>query len=709
MTSILTPQRIAVIGASATRDEATGNHVIRNLLAMGFEGTLVAVSVGADTISGAPTVPAIADLPPVDTAVVTVAGDRVLGVVTELHETGVPSAVVLTSGMSPEQLEALADYCRRTGMLVHGPNCMGSISPATPVAIWADEGNLVDVAPGAVGLISQSGSAAIFVARALSGGGLSHVVSTGNEISLTTADFISALVGFGTSRVIGTVIESLPDRDGFLLSVAEAHAAQVPVVALKVGRSRAGAAATIAHTGALVSDAATQNAFFTAAGVPLVDDYDELASALDLLSRVPAASLGAGRLGVVTISGGQSALASDLAEQRGVVLADLTEATRARLAEVLPGAIVGNPVDVGASNAAGDDAYEEVLRIVAADAGVDVVVAIVDSQSTLNDTEIAYEDDMMEAVNAVARATSDAAFVVASSSSMTLHPSRIPTEDRPVPVLRGIGNAFTAIRAGVESARGPRDTAPRPDDLLPSAAAAVLRERVAASGGEVSGELARELLSAYGIPFVGSLLTADVDEAVAWSAEKGYPVVVKIDSPDIGHRSDVGGVVVGVQDEAALRKAWDGIRESVRAHRPDARIVGLEVQRQISDSVEVFVGALGDLHLGATIGVGMGGVLVEVLDDTQHALAPIDATTAGQVLGRTRVSKLLAGYRGLRPPIDTSQLIETVSRISWLAADLGDALEALDINPILVEPDGRATVIDALMVARPVGVEGTRS
>lgn len=697
---ILNPRSITVVGASASRPDATGNQVIRNLRHAGFDGRIEVMNPSGGVIEGIEAVTHPGALEATDTAVIAVRPDSVLSVLQGLEAVGVPSAVLLSVGMDGSQAGAVAAFARRTGMRVHGPNCMGVITTRARVCMWADEDILVDVPVGNVGLISQSGSAAIFVARSTSGIGFSSIISTGNEAAVTTADYIDALVEDEDTDVIGLVLESLHDADGFRAAVERARAAGKPVVAMRVGSSAAGATAARAHTGALLGNDAVTTALFERVGVPLVADYDELASTLDLLARLDGRPVAQGRTAVVTISGGQAALSADLAESVGVPLAQPSDATRALLADRLPGVAINNPLDAGAGAYADDDAWGDSIAALAADPGVDVVLAVIDAQSTLTDAEIEYEDDMVAELANV-RSSVPIPVLAASSSSLTLHPRRWPTMRSDATVLRGIRNAFVAIKAAVEATADVAPAPARPVGLPSPERVANLRARLAsAEAGVLDADAARDLLDAYGIRSAAALVADRCDDAVAFAAAHGYPVAMKIASRDIAHRSDIGAVVLDIADEAGVQEAWHEIHRNVAAERPDARIDGVEIQRQYGRAVEAFIGVSSDPAVGAVVAAGMGGVLVELLGDAARALAPFDAAAAQRLVASTRLHALLGGYRNLHDPIDPADLARTLERVSWLASDMQGVLGECDLNPVLFDAStGDVVVVDVLVTA----------
>ncbi|WP_341946365.1 acetate--CoA ligase family protein [Microbacterium sp. LWH11-1.2] len=698
--TLVSPRRVVVVGASSTRPDATGNQVLRNLRGGGFTGRIDVLSRGDGTIEGIVPLADVSEAADVDLAVVTLRAGAVLPALRDLAAVGVKTGLVMSVGFTSDEIQAISDFSRSSGMHIHGPNCMGLINVHDRTMLWADEGILADLPAGNVAIVSQSGSGAIFVARSTSGVGFSHIVSTGNEAVLTTADYVRYLAEDSRTGVIALILESVYDSEGLARAVDAARKAGKPVVALKVGASDSGRAATLAHTGAMLSNRTVIDAYMEQIGVPLLSDYDELAAAIDLLARVDARAVGAGRTAIVTLSGGQAALAADLAEQVGATLARFSQETQRRLEEVLPDMHAINPLDAWGSADADDDTFRRTLQIVSEDEGVDVVLGVIDAQSSLSSIELEYEDDIVDAFTHLNTET-EIPVLFASSSSMTVHPARVPTTPTDIPVLRGLRNALTAVRAASLVAGSGAGLPARPSSVPGTSIVGEIRDSLARTSGVLDRDTMRRVFDAYGINAVGSRSFGDVDEAVRWCERNGYPVVAKIDSPDITHRSDVGGVALDLQDEGQLRDAWKSILESAHRHRPDAVVRGIEVQRQILSGIEAFVGFVSDPDIGVAVGIGVGGVLVELLGDVEYAIAPFSADTARQLLDRTRLARLLSGFRNLHPVVDVEPLLDVLVKLSWLAEDMKDLLAEGDLNPVIIDPIGGTTfVVDALLVAR---------
>jgi acetate---CoA ligase (ADP-forming) len=700
ITALLQPRSVAVLGASARR-KASGNAVMANLRRHGYTHDLHVVHPTASVVDGFPTVPSVADLPRgLDLALVSLPAAAVSDALARLEAISCRAALVPTAGLDAMQARDLAEFAARSQIAVHGPNCMGVLNLTDDIPLWFYDGILTDEPPGNVALITQSGSAS-FLARAGEGTRFSKIISTGNEAGLTTADYLLWLAEDEATAAVGVVIESIRDVAAFGRSVRALREAAKPLIALKAGRTAAGSRASIAHTGALIGRDDGYAAFFRRLDVPLVTDYDEMAVALGCLA-VPGLPRAAGtRIAVVTDSGGEAALAADLAERQHVQLGTFSPRTLHALAEVLPGAAPLNPLDAGASPGAGDDAYLRSYEIVAADPGVDAVMVIVEGHHTINRAEMAYEGEICTAIRQAGDSDHGKPIVAVSSSSISTSSALRQQLGPKVPLLRGISNGLAALRALAGNQRPVRLEVDRPADLPEGTELSRLHSAVAAVRGPLPARLAHDLLTAYRIPIALSVIASNVEDAQRWAASR-YPVVVKVSSPDIAHRSEIGGVRTGVSGPAELADAIDTMRGRVGEARPGARIEGFEIQEQIAGPVEALLGFAADPVFGALVTVGSGGSLVELLADTTTGLAPLAAEEAEEVISETRLGAILAGYRNLVPVTDIRPLADALHRLSWLAEDFAGVLAEGDLNPLFVDlGTGRIRVADVLLVARP--------
>lgn len=704
--ALLRPRSVCVLGVSAKR-ATRGNMAIRSLRRMGFDGRILPIHPQASELEGFAAVPAIEALPEgVDVAFVAVPAADVADVIARLDRAGVRSAVVITAGFTAAQETALKDLAARTRLVMHGPNCMGVLNFSDGVPLYSAE-LPSKVAGGRVALLAQSGSAAIAVMNTLDVG-FSKVATVGSEFRLTAADYLDWLADDPETSVVGVILEAIQSPPAFAAAVRRVQAAGKPVVVLKVGRSAVGAVAAQAHTGALITPSTAYTCFFDDLGVAAVADYDQLAAALTALSGGQARA-GTG-VAVTGISGGETALMCDLVAEAGLTPAAWSEATAERVRAALPGTTGHNPLDVWASvGQEGGDGHVQALQAIAADPAVGIVVAVQDLQASLpSSLSERYRHPIGAAI--ALRRTTDKPVIVVSPTPDPLHPG-IAAEMRAagLPALRGMWAGLGALRAlaargaSVPGASVPGASVPgdaRPPGLAPDALAA-LKAEIRGQRGVLPTPLCLRILDAYGIPFVRSV-TVGPDGALPPGTPIAFPVVVKVSSTGIAHRSDIGGVRLGVADAAALRDAVAAIRANVTAAAPRAVIDGFEIQEEMTGCVEALAGFTDAPPFGPLTVVGSGGTLAELEADRAPSLGVVTPGRAASMIAGTKLGRVLGGYRNLVPRTPLDGLAALVADLTRLAADLADVVSECDLNPVLVRPgSGEARAVDVLMVARP--------
>jgi acetate---CoA ligase (ADP-forming) len=690
---VLRPESVAVIGVS-TREGSVGAAVLGNLLEAGYQGRLSVIHPREETLGGLPAYRTIADVPePVDLAVIAVPAKAVVDVARQCGAAGVRALVVLSAGfgeVGPRgrdlQAELLA-VCRASGMRLVGPNCLGVFNTASEVALNA---SFAPVAPpaGGVAFASQSGAFGIaaIAEAARRGLGLSSFVSTGNKADLSGNDFLRFWANDAQTHVIGLYLESFgnPRRFG---QIARRVAARKPVIAVKSGRSAAGTRAATSHTGALLAASdATVDALFRHAGVIRTGTVGELFDVAALLAGQPLP--GGDRIGVVTNAGGPGIACADACEAAGLKVEPLPTKTRRRLARHLPReATTTNPVDMIASASADD--YRKVIEALAADASVDAVVAI------FIPPLVTQARDVAEAVRAASSATR-AAGKPLLAVWMAQDDAALATLAGGVGGVPAYGTPEEAVRALAHAAgyarwrRGAEESPQAPDGIDPDAAAAAIAEALAEGGGWLVPDRVAEILAAYGVPQVRAVVAATPAAVGRCAADLGGEVVVKAIAPGLLHKSDVGGVRLGLRGATAATRAAREIAGAVRqaGHQP----VGYLVQWMAPEGVEMLVGVTSDPDWGPVVACAAGGRAVELLGDVQSRLAPLSPRDAGEMVRSLRTFPLLDGYRG-EPRTDVAALEDVLVRIAALAAAHPEIAE-LDCNPVLVGPTG-ATVVDA--------------
>lgn len=702
VTSLIRPATIAVIGASA-RKRSQGNAVIDNLLSRGCESRIIPVHRSAETIQGLATVAAIENLPDaVDLAIASVPATAATETARALEARGVKSAIFFAAGFAREDEDAFRSFAGASAMNIQGPNCMGLINLNDGLFLYPATTSS-KIRAGRVAFIAQSGSAAITLMNSAEFG-ISKIVTVGSEFQLTAADYMDWLATDDDTAAIGVVLEAIKDPDAFARAARRIFENGKSLAILKVGNSEVGSAATLAHTGSMTSDADTYRLYFEANGIATVDDYDELNAALEVLSRhghrPGAGSRGRGKVAIVGISGGQTALACDVAATVGVELASFSDAVVRRIREVSPGTLPQNPIDFGSVV---DEAARDMVGAIKAvldDDGTDVLAVIQDCQAGLHEKSLESYTTPIDAYCRSARDTSKP-IVAISATSEEVHPDiRAKFESHGIPVVSGLREGIVAI--GTISRPRPRalaDTPGTPGTLARKTRALnLIQDELKSGRSQLTPQSCLEILTAYGIPTASSLVVGSAAEAVERAAGIGFPLAVKIASRDIAHRSELGGVVLGVTDMDGLSAAIARIAGNVATAAPGAAIDGYELQREVRGDLEAVVGFVASPPFGVKVMVGTGGTLVELTGDLAIGLAPLTVADAQALIGSTKLGKRMDGYRNLIARTDTTPLAELVSNLSELARELGDRIAACDLNPVMIRAgSGEVAVVDVLM------------
>ncbi len=611
-------------------------------------------------------------------------------VVEECGARGIRHAIVFSSGFREvggegARLEGeLLAAARRAGVRLLGPNTNTNVLEKIP--------EVPNLRGGRIGVVTQSGHNGRPIVQGVHFGiGFTRQIPCGNEADLEVSDFIEYFAHDDETAVIAGYVEGFRTPERLRRALEAAGARGKPVVLLKVGSTQAGARMASSHTGHLVGSDAIVEGLFRQYGVVRVRDLDELLETAALFAKLPA-GCGA-RAALYSISGGSGTLMAEVAELAGVEIPRLSEPTQARLRELLPRDLtVSNPVDNGGVflTSRPPEVRREVIEVIAADPAVDVVVVgVTGALSPMTDELGADLEDL--AARGCAKP-----LVVTWNSFKVDEPGFQAIVRSGLPLFRSFRNAFAALRAvaDYQSARPRLRSRPPLRSALPSAARRVLE--AAPAGEPLASAPARALLAAFGIPLVEEVLVRSGAEAVRAARRIGLPVALKLDSPDLPHKSDAGLVRLGVATTAAARRVHGELEAAARRARPRARIRGVSVQAMVPDGVEMIAGVIRDPCLGPALLVGMGGIFAEVLRDVAVRPLPLDAGDAREMVESLRGYPLLRGARG-RPRADVPALVRTLLRVARLATALGPRLLELDLNPILVRPRG-ALVVDQLVV-----------
>ncbi len=691
--SFFSPQSVAIIGAS--RDpEKLGYAVLANLVNGGYPGQLYPVNPKADEILGLKAYPSVLDIPaPVELAIIVIPYSLVPAALEQCGQKGVPAVVVISAGFREagreglERERELVGIAAKYGMRLIGPNCLGVIDTATPLNASFAAGM---PQKGPIAFMSQSGALGTAVLDMAMAGriGFSRFVSLGNKADVNETDLLEAWADDPNSRVILIYVEGLPDGQKFI-QVARKVTRHKPVVAIKSGVTASGSRAVSSHTGSLAGSEAAYKAAFRQAGVIRASSMEELFDCARAFAYQP--PLRGDRIGIVTNAGGPGILATDALEHAGLLIPRLSPQTVRALTEYLPGAAsAANPVDVLGDALA--DRYQHAISLVLNDPGIDGLLVIVTPQAM---TEI---EETAHVVGRMAR-QSDKPVLACFMGEARIQAGIDILWQYGVPNYPFPERAAAAF-AAMNTYRRERERPvyePEPcTTCIPEVRK--LFDRVRAEGRVSIGDAeAWAVLEAYGFTVPKSRLAKTPDEAVKIAEEIGYPVVMKIASPDILHKTDVGGVRLNLRTPDEVRDAFDLIVYRAGRYVPGARIWGCQVQQMILGGREVLLGMSRDPQFGPLVAFGLGGIYVEALKDVAFRVAPFSREEAHEMIREIRSYPLLEGVRG-EPPADHEALADALLRISRMVMDFPEIVE-LDINPLKVFEAGRGAIaIDMRLV-----------
>jgi acetyltransferase len=699
--NLFIPRSVAVVGASE-RPDSLGRYALNNLLSAGYAGELVAINPKYQRVAGLPCFGSLAAIGhPVDLALVATPARSVPALLDDAGRAGVRNAVVLSAGFGEMGEEGkvlereVGMAARRNGVRMIGPNCLGILRPSIRLNASFARGN---ASPGSIALVSQSGAVATSLIdwAAAAGVGFSSVISMGAGIDLDFGEILDFLYCDAETRSILLYVEGVRDARRFISGLRSA-ARSKPIMVLKVGRHLSGSKAAMSHTGSLAGNDAVFDAVLRRCGVVRVKTYADLFSAAELIGNRPGAGRGSNRLAIVTNGGGPGVLAADFAVDAGVEMAALADATLARLDAVLPRHWShGNPADVLGD--ADGPRLQKALETVLADEGVDAVLTLFCPQQVL---------PAMDAAMAIVAATqaADAAKPVLTAwlGEAEVRQGREYAERARLPAFQSPESAVAAFGALAEYRRAQRVLLEVPPPLtsrLPpdTDKAWSIAESAWAEGRTLLTEPeSKRLLSCFGIPVPQTVIASSVEELKAAADGLGFPLAMKILSPDIAHKSDVGGVRLNIRDTESLVREHELLVAKVRKLRPEARIEGVAVQPMIEKRFgrELLVGVSTDPVFGRVISFGAGGVAVELLRDTAIGLPPLNHLLVRELVSRTRTAKLLAGYRHI-PAANMDAIFDVLLRVSEMVCALPWIAE-MDINPLVADESG-CVALDARVV-----------
>ncbi|MFO1327177.1 MAG: acetate--CoA ligase family protein [Rubrivivax sp.] len=700
MSRLFAPRSIAVVGVSGN-PAAFGSVTARNIAGPGrFDGPVYRINPRGGDIDGQPLYPSIAALPEVpDCVFVAVPRDAVEAVVADCAARGVGGVVLFSSGFAetgrPEHValqQRLLDLARPAGLRLLGPNCVGYMNYALGVigTFGAASFTGKPQAP-ALGLVSQSGAVGAALAQAQEHGlVLSHLLTCGNASDVDVADQVAYLAADPGCRAVACVFEGLADPRRFLQAAALCRAAGKPLVVHKLGTSVRGAQAAVSHTGSVAGSQAAYRAALQGAGAVLVDEIEALLDTASFFAKAPPPR--ARGVAVAAVSGGACILLADRAEEQGVELPPPSDATMDVLRALIPEyGSPGNPCDMTAQVISTPQQLHQCFETLMADPAYGALVV---------PHTFAY-DAATARIATLGRAAA-AHGKIACNVWLTQHlegPGARECEQHPhVAMFRSMRHCMAALAAWLRHDDWQRRRGQAAPRLSPPDAAEAARALIEVSPHATLTEReAKAVLALYGVPVVSDRLVQSAEEAVATAGDD--VVVLKVESPDIPHKTEAGVVRLNLRGADAVRRAFDAVMANARGLQPPPRIAGVLVQPMVPAGTEVMVGARRDPQFGPMVVVGLGGVFVELLHDAAVRLAPVDMAEARVMLDELKGQAVLQGFRGAAP-VNRARLAEVVARVSELAADLGGLIDELDVNPMICSGD-RLLAVDALIARVP--------
>lgn len=705
--SLFNPDSIAVIGAS-TKPRSVGSTVMRNLLAAGFDGPILPVNPRHRSVAGVLAYPDIATLPVTPELAVICTPPRVVpGLIVDLAKRGTRSAIVITAGQEASSepgdtpwIQQILDAARPSGMRILGPNCVGMMVPGNGVNASFAHANPM---PGNIAFVTQSGALTTAVldwatSRSI---GFSSFISLGNSADIDFGDMLDYLGGDPETHAILLYIESIKGARKFV-SAARSAARNKPILAVKSGRVAEGARAAASHTGALAGADDVYQAAFRRAGILRVETISSLFTAVETLAR--GRPQHGDRLAICTNGGGPGVMATDALILGGGKLARLSPETHQELNSFLPSNWSrDNPVDmIGDADA---QRYVRSVEALLSDPGADAVLVIHAPVAVVaSDAIAAALVPVIQNVRANVLTCWLGSHGVAEARSIFSR-AGIPTYSSPEQAVAAFLQMVSYNRNQEILGEIPPSESSRVQPDL-DRARIIVKTAIEAERNMLTEPEAKEVLAAHGIPVVATRIADSPEQAEIVARSMNPPLAVKIVSPDISHKSDVGGVALDLESPAKVREAADAMLLRLRDYRPDAAVTGFAVQEMARrpEAHELIVGAATDPIFGPVILFGQGGTAVEVIRDRAIALPPLNLALARDLVNRTRVSKLLDGYRN-RPPADLPAIYRTLHQVSRLLADLPEVVE-LDINPLFADPNG-VLALDARIRVAPATVPGT--
>jgi acetyltransferase len=699
---LINPKVVAVVGASETRG-SFGERTLSNMSA--FTGKVFAINPKYQSLLGRPCVPSLADLPESpDCVVLCVARQMVGGMIEAAAAVKAGGVIVYASGFAEtaksDRIEAqqrLVELAHRTGVRVVGPNCVGLANTSSAAGLnFMPDYAAMGHRRGPIGIVSQSGALGYTVLQGMERGiGFSHYLAAGNSCDVDVCDFISYLAEDGDTRSIVCLLEGVKDGARFLQAARKARDAGKALIVYKTGNSETSSKAAMSHTGTMVGSVVAYKTAIEEAGAIAIDDLEAVLETASFFAKTGAPTNGRG-VGILSTSGGAAVICADKAEAHDVALPALEQKTAKALHEVVPDfGSVANPSDLTAEVLKTSETFGFCLDAFMNDSGFSaLVMPMIFAHASSSG---ARAPTIVEAA-----ARTDRPLAVVWMNEWYQGPgSEVLDADPRVCMFRSADRCFATLRAWFDwHERRTQKPAPAARRSPPSAeqAARAILSSAKDRGAALSETDSKRLLACYGIAIPREIVARDPEQAASAAGEIGGPVAVKIVSPDILHKTEAGGVRLGLSTPENVREAARNILASAARYAPQARVDGISVQQMAPAGVEIVLGVKNDRQFGPLVAAGLGGIMVELLGDTAVRLAPVGEQAARAMLGSLKSHALLTGFRG-KPGVDIDGLVDTICRLSELAHDLRDVVDQIDVNPVIAGPGG-VMAADALIVCR---------
>ena len=704
LAALFKPRTVAVVGAS--QRQGPGLQVIENLRAVGFGGSVIPINPKYASVAGFPCYPSLTEAAAqgheIDLVAVLLGKEMVLPVMEEAASVGVKAGWAFAAGFGETDSEGralearLRDLCEQNGMLFLGPNCVGFLNINDRTCAYSAPAPK-HMIQGNIGMVAQSGYLSLAIANNSRGLGFGLICSTGNEVVVEAADCIDYMLEDDGIDVVLAFIEQFRNPHKLVEAALKAREKRKPIVLIKVGKSKLAQRATVAHTGALAGSDDVQQALFDKLGIIRVSDLDEMFETAELLSKVKDRMPRGNSIVAVTLSGGVISLMGDLSESLDISFPPWSESAKSSLAGILPHySSIHNPLDAWGSGRI-EDTYLQCVQAGASQEHIDMVLVVQDVPANMSQRQVEQYSVVAHAAVTVAGET-DKPVVMLNNQSSGVDPviSEIVSSAGNVALLQGTREGLLALhhlsryakflQQPVEIAVQAKASSARRYDNLPEGKT-VLNEHES-----------KKLVSAYGVPVTRERLCGTKKEALEAAVELGFPLVMKLISRDIQHKTEAKVVKLHIKDEEEAAQAYDQVVMNALAYNPDARIDGVLCYQMVEEPVaEAIVGIITDPYFGPAVVFGLGGIMVEVFKDRSLMIPPITREEALKAVQSIKGYTLLDGFRGKKPG-DLDALVEVIIRMGELALDLADRIDAVDVNPLLILPKGHGVVaVDALV------------